>query len=159
MRYLKKFKSLADANTQGENGLDSPHIDIIEGIRGAVNYVKIQGNLRFNCSFDNSGKVENVSPILPKETWRFNSNIGYSRDYANIDFLISFTSNNQNFYALHVAGDNRFSLGLIYKSGIFITAYSNDDGWENQNYRIIILDEPATGDLLTFLQANATKIS
>jgi len=37
--------------------------------------------------------------------------------------------------------------------------YASFRGWLNQAYRTIILEQPATGDLLTFLQANATKIS
>ena len=31
--------------------------------------------------------------------------------------------------------------------------------WYNEAYRTIVLDEPATGDVLAFLEANATKIS
>lgn len=30
-------------------------------------------------------------------------------------------------------------------------------GWKDDAYRTIILDKPATGDLLTWLQANAVK--
>lgn len=30
-------------------------------------------------------------------------------------------------------------------------------GWKDQAYRTIILDEPATGDLLTWLKNNAVK--
>ena len=31
--------------------------------------------------------------------------------------------------------------------------------WTNEAYRTIVLDEPATGELLKFLEANATKLS
>ena len=30
-------------------------------------------------------------------------------------------------------------------------------GWKDEAYRTIVLDEPATGTLLTWLQANAVK--
>lgn len=38
-----------------------------------------------------------------------------------------------------------------------VFAYSKNSGWTSQAYRTITLDEPATGDFLTWLQANAVK--
>jgi len=38
-----------------------------------------------------------------------------------------------------------------------LTADNTPPTWEDEAYRTIILDEPATGDLLTWLQANAVK--
>lgn len=40
-----------------------------------------------------------------------------------------------------------------------VTAWTGDEGWEagGSVYRTIYLLEPATGDLLTWLKANATK--
>ena len=36
------------------------------------------------------------------------------------------------------------------------SVYMSDlDGWTNEAYRTIVLDSPATGDLLTWLQTNA----
>ena len=37
--------------------------------------------------------------------------------------------------------------------------YYNSSEWSNEVYRTIVLDEPATGDVLAFLEANATKLS
>ena len=40
-------------------------------------------------------------------------------------------------------------------SGPALTAY-NGGNWMNQSYRTITFDEEPTGDLLTWLEANAT---
>lgn len=37
------------------------------------------------------------------------------------------------------------------------SALYGGNGWVNSAYRTITLNEPATGDLLTWLQTNATK--
>ena len=35
----------------------------------------------------------------------------------------------------------------------------NTSKWQYEAYRTIVLDEPATGNILAFLEANATKLS
>ena len=48
-----------------------------------------------------------------------------------------------------------------YKDGSNNTAVYNykTSTWHNEAYRTIVLDEPATGDVLAFLEDNATKLS
>lgn len=86
------------------------------------------------------------------ETWVLN-------EYVNGDTLtstmVSFTSNNIAFTWINVRK------GYI--------AYSNSEEWDevnmvydtahwsNETYRTITLSEPASGDLLTWLQENGTK--
>ena len=50
---------------------------------------------------------------------------------------------------------------IYYKDGGGnTTVYDyNRSTWNNEAYRTIVLDEPATGDVLAFLEANATKLS
>lgn len=94
MKYLKKFKSLVDANEQGENGLDSPHIDIIEGM-DAVNFVEVSTET-FTCEFGSSGKVENVSPIYAPQ---MSNEIRYTTSdgqIANIQSYVVKGSNGNN---------------------------------------------------------------
>lgn len=50
--------------------------------------------------------------------------------------------------------------GIYYHNENGVTkAWSNQIGvgWTNQAYRTITLEQPATGDLLTWLQRNAVK--
>ena len=54
MKYLKKFSSLSDANTQGASGLYSPHVDIIDGFDDVVNYAMLDGET-FVGEFDENG--------------------------------------------------------------------------------------------------------
>lgn len=52
-----------------------------------------------------------------------------------------------------------FGLTMQYvdANGLGVTAYDGmSGGWGNSVYRTIIFDEEPTGDLLTWLQANAT---
>ena len=50
---------------------------------------------------------------------------------------------------------------LVYVSGANLnSAYDyKRSKWLDEAYRTIVLDEPATGDVLAFLEANATKLS
>lgn len=59
-------------------------------------------------------------------------------------------------------------IGIVLPSSLFGMMYDVESGndtvafltsWEDPAYRTIEIDEPATGELLTFLQQNATNIS
>lgn len=73
--------------------------------------------------------------------------------YGSITMEIPFESNSTNFQKIEVRGN--FFLG----SGIYYDAINvwNADSWVNEAYRTITFFEPPTGDLLTWLQANAVK--
>lgn len=104
--------------------------------------------------------VELVSSATSGETWYFNDMISItktSRLYAY------FTSNGvayKGFYKRYISFSKKETL-QYYNSGIEDLVYSstNNNPWLNEAYRTIVLDEPATGDVLAFLQANATKLS
>lgn len=79
-----------------------------------------------------------------------------------INFSVSFTSNGDTFDRFfsntYVSGDV-----LVYLNGVSETFAFNAEKfetapfWYDQAYRTITLDEPAAGDFLTWLQANAVK--
>lgn len=81
------------------------------------------------------------------ETWVINSSPALDR---RTTYTISFTSNNESYSSLRI--DSRDSWILYDTSTIY------DSGtWTNQAYRTITFETPPTGDLLTWLQANAVK--
>ena len=100
--------------------------------------------------------VELVGSATSGETWYFNDTIGY---IANLS--VKFTSNGVAYNAMR---RNKFGIrvdDLMYVFGADAnSAYDyKRSKWFNEAYRTIVLDEPATGDVLAFLEANATKLS
>ena len=109
--------------------------------------------------------VELVGSAPSGETWYFNDTIG---DISNVtrQLDVNFTSNGVSYTRMA-----RITIkeGKMY---IPIMQYDNSDTaaaakayrydrntWYNEAYRTIVLDEPATGEVLEFLEANATKLS
>ncbi len=68
-----------------------------------------------------------------------------------LTFNVDFVSNGNNYTKITVSPNAR--VGLSYDN----TVVSNPGGAIESEYRQIILASPATGDLLTWLQANGTK--
>lgn len=75
MKYLKDFKTLAEANAQGALGLDSPHVDIIDET-DSVNVVNVTEE-KFTCHFNTNGVIENVVPVVPPVTGHTLGEIAY----------------------------------------------------------------------------------
>ena len=102
--------------------------------------------------------VELVGSSTSGETWYFNDEIGYpDPDTLNVNF----TSNGVAFIRMERKEVGRI-LSLLYtqSNGETATAYAYKFYmWFDEALRTIVLDEPATGDVLAFLEANATKIS
>ena len=82
------------------------------------------------------------------ETWLINEQPSLTELYVDIDF----TSNAQDFIGLTVSSRYR---QISYQPNEVI-AYAGAK-WTNQAYRTVTFAKPPTGDLLTWLQANATK--
>ena len=102
--------------------------------------------------------VELVGSATSGETWYFNDTIEYLSVIINANFTsngvaytrmvcVSFGKIEQLQYEIPAAGVAR----KVYDYGT--------SKWTNEAYRTIVLDEPATGDALAFLKANATKLS
>ena len=102
--------------------------------------------------------VELVGSATSGETWYFNDDIGYiDQDTLNVNF----TSNGVSFIRMENQMVSRsWSLLYIQSNGQTATAYNYKFSlWFDAGFRTIVLDEPATGDVLAFLEANATKLS
>lgn len=121
-----------------------------DGDTNASRQITVNSNISLSASFEQ--KVT--------ETWYFNDTINC---YENVAFEnISFVCFNQNCCSINVYVDSK-ETNMYYNfvfSGVEYPTWVYDRmGWVDKDFRTIILDEPATGQLLTFLQANATKIS
>lgn len=93
------------------------------------------------------------------ETWVLNSDLRTTARTSK-NFTISFESNGTNYTALELLASRtstvlNYNSTKVYEDAVVEgTAY-----WYAQEYRTIVLSEPASGDLLTWLQANGTKQS
>ena len=92
-------------------------------------------------------------PVTIAETWLINATFGTLSDKT---FNVSFVSNDTEY--------SQFWIGLRmgdYQIRYDDTLVFDADGavWQNQAYRTIGLYEPASGDFLTWLNANAVKQS
>ena len=102
-----------------------------------------------------TGTLEASSSGSAKETWVIKSNAAGEL----VTTQIAFTSNGQKFT----------SIGAVYDGSVFSLQYGNNEiaiftpgassGYEfyNEAYRKLTFDTTPTGDLLTWLQANATR--
>ena len=103
--------------------------------------------------------VELVGSTPSGETWYFNDTIG-SPGAAILS--VNFTSNGIAYTDMTRMKVVKNYM-LVYENpntGKGTSAYNyNTSKWYNEAYRTIVLDEPATGDVLAFLEANATKLS
>ena len=104
--------------------------------------------------------VELVGSATSGETWYFNDTIGRI-DAAAVS--VNFTSNGTKYTRMMEVEIGKFVHQMQYENantGAVHTVYNyNRSKWINEAYRTIVLDEPATGDVLAFLEANAVKIS
>ena len=101
--------------------------------------------------------VELVGSTPSGETWYFNDTIGY----ITAALGVKFTSNGVAYNAMSRTKFGMLADDLTYVFGSNSNRVYDYIGstWYNEAYRTIVLDEPATGDVLAFLEANATKIS
>ena len=104
--------------------------------------------------------VELVGSTPSGKTWYFNDTIG-SLGHGII--AANFTSNGTEYTRMHEIIVGKFAHQMQYENintGVISLAYNyKKNKWTKEAYRTIVLDEPATGDVLAFLEANATKIS
>ena len=101
--------------------------------------------------------VELVGSAASGETWYFNDTIDGCRNTKTVNF-----KSNGVAYVRFMELGNKFYDELYYYKDEFDSTRVYDyktSTWVNEAYRTIVLDEPATGDVLAFLEANATKLS
>lgn len=124
----------------------------------------VAGSKTLNCNgklMQGDIVVELVGSATSGETWYFNNTIGYPRSSLNFNF----TSNGVAYVRMFRLKSGNFVDSLVYVPDPTISATQESaykyltSKWINEAYRTIVLDEPATGDVLAFLEANATKLS
>ena len=102
--------------------------------------------------------VELVGSTTSGKTWYFNDTI----EYPEKSLHVTFTSDGVTYDSM-VRHHSRFYDYLGYTKSSVGTSESvynyKKSTWYKKAYRTIVLDEPATGDVLAFLEANATKLS
>ena len=127
------------------------------------------GGKTLNCSgklMQNDIVVELVGSATSGETWYFKEVIGKPMNAQNqsIELVFNFASKGASYAGMRAI----FSRPLYYLQYVSSSADTSlnrfafsyfENSWLDNDLRTIILDEPATGDVLAFLEANATKIS
>jgi hypothetical protein len=88
-----------------------------------------------------------------KETWVWNKAI----PQRDTNYSIGFISNGKNFNTIYFYAD--ITSSMSYDSVTVVTGTENMSHWTNEAYRTVTFSTSPTGDLLTYLQANATKQS
>ena len=93
--------------------------------------------------------------VLPQgETWVINESPNFNTEV--IDFVINFTSNNNNYTMFYARSTGINEYISYYKAPSYQQVYVSGT-WNNQAYRTVIFETAPTGDLLTWLEANAVK--
>ena len=104
--------------------------------------------------------VELVGSAPSGETWYFNDTI---RNMNSGILAVNFTSNGKEYTQISERRIGSVLRMMEYRNNTTHTSsnvyYFNSSEWSNEVYRTIVLDEPANGDVLAFLEANATKLS
>lgn len=120
----------------------------------------VVGSKTLNCNgklMQGDIVVELVGSATGGETWYFNDTLPEEGKLLTFKF----NANDMPFLGIELKYSNRWGIvqhNLSYLSDTAIyVAYHNGD-WDEE-LRTIVLDEPATGDVLAFLEANATKLS
>ena len=89
---------------------------------------------------------------MATETWVLNKVL---LNLTEQIFNVNFTSNGQSYAKLFIyIPDYNQQIIMYGESSVYM---SDLDGWTNEAYRTIVLDSPATGDLLTWLMADGVK--
>lgn len=89
---------------------------------------------------------------MATETWVLNEVL---LNLTEQIFNVNFTSNGQSYAKLFIYIPDPSQQIIMYGE---TSVYMSDlDGWTNEAYRTIVLDSPATGDLLTWLTADGVK--
>ena len=121
----------------------------------------VVGGKKLNCNgklMQGDIVVELVGSAPSGETWYFNETI----NATEISYTFNFASNGKLFTSL----ERSYRKTNLYKVDFLVMLASESNVlayksglWVEQTYRTIVLEEPASGELLTWLEANATKIS
>lgn len=109
--------------------------------------------------FEHNLEIEVGGATPTGETWVINDVLVFDGP-VDVSAYVSFESNGNRYTRFYVPDAPRPFLfdDLSYDDNTtFNPVHNQTNGWTDEAYRTITLDEPATGDLLTWLQSNAVK--
>lgn len=88
-------------------------------------------------------------------TWYLNDAVSYT---SATYFSCAFISNGKRFVAIKGSGGVMSALLYMRSSSDSEAVMFYGNSWGDQAYRTITFDEEPTGDLLTWLEANGTRV-
>lgn len=96
-------------------------------------------------------------------TWRFNNFLGYNASGASKTFSATFESAGMEFLSIKLSIDPNMMVvnQMRYVSSqphVTVSAYTINGGFKNTDYQTVAFKTEPTGELLAFLQANATPL-
>lgn len=86
-------------------------------------------------------------------TWYFNEMVPVNKDTR---YTVTFRARKMIYDGIVINFLNH-AVSYVAKNRVQ-NVYTRKNGWVNEDYRTVTFDEEPTGDLLTFLQANATPL-
>ena len=119
-------------------------------VNGDTNLVS--GNIKNGVSIFG---VEGTFAPTPSETWVLNETIDCSTIVSENPIYISYISNEQTFQLIYIV-DGLLSY-VTDDEALDVYEGGGAAGWLDQAYRKVTFTTAPTGDLLTFLESNATK--
>ena len=119
-------------------------------VNGDTNLVS--GNIKNGVSIFG---VEGTFAPTPSETWVLNETIDRSTIVSENPIYISYISNEQTFQLIYI-GDGLLSY-VTDDEALDVYEGGGAAGWLDQAYRKVTFTTAPTGDLLTWLESNATK--
>ena len=92
------------------------------------------------------------SSTANEEVWLIPVRPTLNYDWNTTTLTMNFRSGSENFKQFKILLDHSDDLGLIYDSTRVYTRTFTQEFWLNESYRTIILQEPASGNIKTWLQ-------
>lgn len=95
-------------------------------------------------------------------TWLFSNSLYYEASGQSKTFSATFESAGKEFYSIQLSFHSK--LGLTQMKYVplqvygAVSAYTKGEGFKNKDYQTVTFKEEPTGDLLAFLQENATPL-
>lgn len=95
-------------------------------------------------------------------TWLFSNSLYYEASEPSKTFSATFESAGKEFYSIKLNFQSK--LGLIQMQYVplqvygAVSVYTKFEGFKSKDYQTVEFDEAPTGELLRFLQQNATPL-
>lgn len=148
-KNLQNLKSAIESISTGIDTSDGniEPTTVLKGYKGYAKGVAVNGVIE---TYD--GTVEDV---VSGETWVFNLTPSFSFSPTTQIYEANFICNGISYSRIEINNPTHDDLEAMYFDTTAVLNTSKT--WINETYRTIVLEQPATGDLLTMLQKAAVK--